>query len=174
MFWIKSFFSSWQFHRKALAEVAIISVIAIFPLLLLPVISSLKGAADAPMEWSKILYSAVSSGQLYLYSFSTFGTIFWLCVEDVSEKAFPPRKWFLTSAFLSGSICLLVYSSDPGLTKPLNDTLVKWSIIIYVSYLLMYYALLVFKMVRAPDLAASLNQGASRLMQQSRENRSVG
>lgn len=171
MFWVRNFFSNPQFHFKALSEVVIVSAFAIFPLLLLPIITSLKNDADVPFEWSKILMSALSSGQLYIYSFSTFGTIMWLCLEDVSDKPFPPRKWFGALAVLSGMVCLIVYSFDPSLTKPLNSVLVQWSIAIYVGYLLMYYALLVFKLVRAPDLAESLNEGASRLMRQSRENR---
>lgn len=170
MFWFKQFFSNAGSHRRAFEEVFVISLVAIFPLLLLPFIASLKASAEAPFDWSQTLWSAVSSGQLYLYSFSTFGTIIWLCVEDF-EKAFPPRKYFVLASVLSGFICLLVYSIDPTLTKPLNRVVVYTSIAIYFVYLLMYYALLVFKMQRAPDLADSLNEGASRLMTQSRTGR---
>lgn len=147
-----------------------ISLVGIFPLLLLPFIASLKAAPDVPFDWSTALWSAISSGQLYLYSFTTFGMIIWLCVEDI-DKAFPPRKYFVLASVLSAFICLLVYSLDPTLSKPLNPVVVNTSLAIYGIYLLMYYALLVFKMQRAPDLGESLNSGASRLMSQSRSGR---
>lgn len=172
MFWISQFFSSWEFHKKALAEVFIVSVVSIFPLVLLPFIASAKAPAEVPFDLTETLWSAIAAGQLYLYSFSLFGTIIWLCVEDVSDKAFPPRKYFTVASTLSSFMCLLIYSLDPSLSKPLNRALVYTSIGIYSLYLLMYYALLVFKMLRAPDLAVSLNAGASRLIRQSREQRS--
>lgn len=170
MFWLKQFFSGAGSHRRAFDEVFVVSVVAIFPLVLLPFIAALKASADTPFDLYKTLWSAVSSGQLYLYSFSTFGAIMWLCVEDF-DKAFPPRKYFMLSAVLCGFLCLLVYSIDPTLSRPLNQVLVTTSLAIYAVFLVMYYALLVFKGQRAPDLATSLNNGADKLMAQSRSGR---
>lgn len=120
---------------------------------------------------SSTIWQAVSSGQLYLYSFSLFGTIIWLCVEDVSNKIFPPRKYFVIAATLSAFLCVIVYGFDPALSKPLNPVLVNISIFIYVIYLLMYYALLVFKMLRAPSLGETFDNEANNLINQSRRRR---
>jgi hypothetical protein len=140
-FWLTLFFSNRDFHRRALEEVFVVIIFSIFPLLLLPFVASLKLSPDAPFDFTTTIWSAVASGQLYLYSFSLFGTIIWLLVEDVSSRAFPPRKYFSVAAILTAFLCLFVYGSDPGLTKPLNPILVRISIWIYVAYMLMYYAL---------------------------------
>jgi hypothetical protein len=100
--------------------------------------------------------------------------IVWLSVEDVSNKPFPPRKYFVVVAILAAFLCLLVYESDPALSKPLNPFIVKMSIWVYGGYLAMYYALLVFKMVRAPPLQETVDSEVEVLINQSRQHRSVG
>jgi hypothetical protein len=60
---------------------------------------------------------------------------------------------------------------DPALTRPLNPVLIYISVAIYLVYLLMYYALIVFKMLRAPGVDETLNIGAAKLISQSRRQR---
>jgi hypothetical protein len=149
-------------------------MVSIFPLVLLPFLSSAKASADTPFALGPTLWKAIESGQLYLYSFALFGTLIWLCVEDVSSKQFPPRKYFVLASILSAFLCVLVYGLDPELTKPLNPVLVQISIFIYLIYLLMYYALLVFKMLRAPGVDETLSRGVANLITQSRRQRGRG
>jgi hypothetical protein len=172
-FWLRLFFSKREFHRRAFEEVFIVTICSIFPLMLLPFVASAKLSAEAPFDLTNTIWSAISAGQLYLYSFSLFGTIIWLCVED-SKKEFPPRKYFSIAAILAAFLCLIVYSFDPGLTKPLNPVLVQISIWIYVIYLLMYYALLVFKMLRAPSVSDTVDAEVTNLIGESRNRRSHG
>lgn len=173
-FWLTFFFSNRGFHKRAFEEVFVVTIVSILPLILLPFVASAKLSAETPFDLTTTIWSAISSGQLYLYSFSLFGTIIWLCVEDVSNKEFPPRKYFSIGAILAAFLCLLVYSFDPGLTKPLNPVLVRISIWIYVVYVLMYYALLVFKMLRAPSVSDTVNAEVKSLIGQSRNRRSHG
>ncbi len=170
-FWIGLFFSNKEFHRRAFEEVFVVTIVSIFPLLLLPFVASLKVAADTPFTFTKAIWSAIESGQLYLYSFSLFGTLIWLCVEDVSSKEFPPRKYFAIAAILTAFICLLVYGYDPGLTRQLNPTLIETSLCIYVLYVAMYYALLVFKMLRAPSVSDTVDTEVNTLIRRSRKTR---
>ena len=170
-FWLALFFSNREFHKRAFEEVFVVVVVSIFPLVLLPFIASARLSADTPFDFASTIWSAIASGQLYLYSFSLFGTLIWLCVEDVSSREFPPRKYFSIAAILTAFLCLLVYSFDPGLTKPLNPVLTKISIWIYVTYVLMYYALLVFKMLRAPSVSDTVDQEVNNLIGQSRNVR---
>lgn len=167
-FWLTLFFSNREFHKRAFEEVFVVIVVSIFPLLLLPFIASIRLSAETPFDFTSTIWSAVASGQLYLYSFSLFGTLIWLCVEDVSSREFPPRKYFSIAAILAAFLCLLVYSFDPNLTKPLNPVLVKISIWIYGVYVLMYYALLVFKMLRAPSVSDTVDHEVKNLIGQSR------
>lgn len=170
-FWIGLFFSNIAFHKRAFEEVFVVAAVSIFPLVVLPFIASAKSTADTPFLLTSEIWSAISSGQLYIYSFSLFGTIIWLCVEDVSQKTFAPRKYFVIAAILSAFLCLLVYSADPSLSKPLNPVLVQISIWIYGIYLVMYHALLVFKMLRAPGIDETVETNVDRLIQTSRHNR---
>jgi hypothetical protein len=168
-FWIKQFFSNRAFHIRAAEEVVFVAIVSILPLLVLPVLSSVK-APEAPFAFGKIVWEAIASGQLYLYSFALFATIMWLCVEDISNKEFPPRKYFVLGSLGTAFLCILVYGADPTLSKPLNPTLVNISVCIYVAYLVMYYSLLVFKMLRAPAVSETTATNVSRLISKS-ENR---
>ena len=97
-FWIGLFFSNGGFYRRAFEEVFVVAAVSIFPLVILPFIASAKSTAETPFHLTTEIWSAISSGQLYIYSFSLFGTIVWLCVEDVSQKTFAPRKYFVIAA----------------------------------------------------------------------------
>jgi hypothetical protein len=170
-FWLGLFFSNREYHRRAFEEVLVVSVVSIVPLLLLPFIASIKSSAETPFDLVSAIWAAISAGQLYLYSFAMLGMIIWLSVEDVSSKPFPPRKYFIVIALLTAFLCVLVYQSDPGLSKPLNSFVVKISIWIYGGYLLMYYMLLVFKMLRAPSFAEAVETEVDGLIDQSRKHR---
>jgi hypothetical protein len=170
-FWLTQFFSTGEYHKRAFEEVFIVVVFSIFPLLLLPFVGIAKIGAETSFEWGQTFWKAIESGQLYLYSFSLFGTLMWLCVEDVSNKVFPPRKYFASVSVLAAFLCLAIYGLDPALTKPLHPTLIYISILIYLIYVCIYYALLVFKMLRAPALAETIDKEANDLISQSRRRR---
>jgi hypothetical protein len=170
-FWLGLFFSNRECHKHAFNEVFVVALFSIFPLVLLPFIASLKSAAEAPFDPISTLWAAISAGQLYLYSFAMFGMIIWLCVEDVTKKPFAPRVYFVVAAVLPAFLCLLVYGSDPGLSKPLNPLVVRISVWIYCGYLLIYYALLVFKLVRAPFFSEAVDDEVKSLIDQSRKQR---
>ena len=171
LFWLTRFFSSRAYHVRAFEEVFVVSVVSIVPLGLLPFIASMKADPSAPFDLGATIWAAISSGQLFLYSFAMLGMIIWLSVEDVSSKPFPPRKYFIVVAVLAAFLCMLVYESDPGLSRPLNPVIVKISIWIYCGYLGMYYALLVFKMARAPSLEETVNAEVGDLINRSRQTR---
>ena len=166
MSWITQVFSKGDCHKRAFEEVFVVTVFSLVPLLLLPFLEIMKAPKEAQVDLLKVLLRAVEGGQLFLYALSIFGTLIWLCVEDVSEKQFPPRKYLATAAILPAFLCLGIFSSDPLLAKPINPFLVDVSAAIYVFYLLLYYVLLVFKFLRAPDVKTTLDAGVERLMGQ--------
>jgi hypothetical protein len=170
LFWLIRFFSNRAYHVRAFEEVFVVSVVSIVPLGLLPFIESLRIGAQAPFDLENTIWAAISSGQLFLYSFAMLGMIIWLSVEDVSSKPFAPRKYFIVVALLAAFLCLLVYESDPALSRPLNPLIVKVSICIYCGYLAMYYALLVFKMLRAPPLGETVDSEVESLIHKSRQH----
>jgi hypothetical protein len=67
LFWIKHFFSGPEHHKDAAQEVGLVCGVALAPLLLLPLIEHLRSNLGVP---ATVLWQAISSGQLYLYSFA--------------------------------------------------------------------------------------------------------
>lgn len=153
-FWSKHFFSSLEAHKDAAQEVGLVCGISLVPLLLLPLIEHLRTHADLP---NYVLWQAISSGQLYLYSFSLLGTLHWLSQKDRDDlSGFPPRKYLSLCVWLPAIIMFIVYSFDPSLSKPLSLTLVQISIGFYLLYVFLYYILLVFEKLPPPDAGAQL------------------
>lgn len=161
-FWIRHFFSGSEHHKDAAQEVGLVCGIALVPLLLLPLIEHLRSNLDVP---ATVLWQAVSSGQLYLYSFALLGTLHWLSQKDRADRAsFPPRKYLSLFVWLPAIIMFIVYSFDPSLSKPLSQTLIWISIAFYVLYVLLYYILLVFEKLPPPDVNKTLSDGAKVLI----------
>lgn len=161
-FWIKYFFSDSEPHKDAAQEVGLVCGIALVPLLLLPLIEHLRSHLEIT---ASVLWLAISSGQLYLYSFALLGTLHWLSQKDRSDRAsFPPRKYLSLFVWLPAIIMFIVYSFDPSLSKPLSETLISISIAFYLLYVFLYYVLLVFEKLPPPDPDESFSQGADVLI----------
>jgi len=162
LFWLRHFFSDAEPHKDSAQEVSLVCGIALVPLLLLPLIEHLRSSLDVPVA---VLWQAISSGQLYLYSFAMLGTLHWLSQKDsVDHPAFPPRKYLSLFVWLPAIIMFIVYSFDPSLSKPLSHTLIWISIVFYVLYVVLYYILLVFEKLPPPDADKSLSRGAKVLI----------
>jgi hypothetical protein len=153
MFWFKHFVSSTAPHKEAGQEVSLVCGISLVPLLLLPLIEHLRSNVEIP---GNVLWQAVSSGQLYLYSFSLLGTLHWLAEKDREQfLRFPPRKYLSLFVWVPAIIMFIVYSFDPSLSKPLSHTLIWTSIAFYILYVFLYYVLLVFDKLPPPDAGDS-------------------
>ena len=161
-FWIRHFFSGREQHKDAAQEVSLVCGIALAPLLLLPLIEHLRSNLEVP---ATVLWQAISSGQLYLYSFALLGTLHWLSQKDRADRVvFPPRKYLTLCVWLPAIIMFIVYSFDPTLSKPLSHTLIWISIWFYLLYVVLYYVLLVFEKLPPPDIGQSLSDGANNLI----------
>lgn len=161
-FWVRYFFSGSEPHKEAAQEVGLVCGIALAPLLLLPLIEHLRSNLEVP---ATVLWQAISSGQLYLYSFALLGTLHWLSQKDRADRAsFPPRKYLSLCVWLPAIVMFIVYSFDPSLSKPLSQTLIWISIAFYLLYVLLYYVLLVFEKLPPPDASKSLSHGADVLI----------
>ncbi len=161
-FWVRYFFSGSEPHKEAAQEVGLVCGIALVPLLLLPLIEHLRSNLEVP---ATVLWQAISSGQLYLYSFALLGTLHWLSQKDRADRPyFPPRKYLSLCVWLPAIIMFIVYSFDPSLSKRLSRTLILISIIFYLLYVVLYYVLLVFEKLPPPPANKSLSDGAEVLI----------
>jgi hypothetical protein len=159
-FWLTKFFSDKAAHKEAVEEVFFVCLISLIPLFALPLIDELRGTLGGNLFWS-----AVSAGQLYLYSFSLLGTLYWLCQKEHRHLArFPPRKYLMLLILLPSILILIVYSFDPAMSKPLTTKLVIISMGVYALYVVLYYVLLVFDHLEVPNLEEDLESSAKVLM----------
>jgi len=160
-FWITLFFSDGKAHKEALEEIIIVTVVSLVPLFLLAVVDQLRGHSDLDFI---LFWQAISSGQLYLYSFAMLGMIFWLCLKDHEQlERFPPRKYLAILAFILSVIVIAVYTVDPSLSRQLSSPLIKASLFVYVVYTLLYYVLRVYDNLRPPSVETSLQSEADDL-----------
>jgi glucan phosphoethanolaminetransferase (alkaline phosphatase superfamily) len=163
-FWWDQLRSAKEARRTAASEVFIVCLFSLAPLLLLPFIEHLTRRVDSVFAPGTLLASAVSGGQLYLYSFSLFGTLFWLCQKEFPQiERFTPRKWIMMAIVLPMFIIFGVYTIDPSLKRELSPTLVISSVIIYFIYVIIYYILTVFDNLKAPDVQDSLRNSVKDL-----------
>jgi hypothetical protein len=161
-FWLNHFFSKNAPHKEAYQEVLIVCGLSLVPLLFLPLIAQLRSTSEIT---GNVLLQAISSGQLYLYSFSLLGTLHWLSQKDRADLSiFPPRKYFSLLVWLPAVVGFIVYSADPSLSKPLSPVLVCISIAIYVLSVALYYVLLVFEKLPPPDTEAHLEKETEKLI----------
>ena len=159
-FWWARFRSDSQALRAAAGEVFLVCFLSLVPLFLLPVIDDLRGATNG-----SLFFAAISGGQLYLYSFSLFGTLFWLSQKEHDHLGrFTPIKWLMLAILVPMFLILGVYTFDPSLTKPLSAELIFSSIIIYLLYVVLYYVLTVFDNMKPPIVAKELKKGSDGLI----------
>jgi amino acid transporter len=159
--WITLFISDGKAHKDALEEIIIVTIVSLIPLFLLAVVDQLRGHSDLDFI---LFWEAISSGQLYLYSFAMLGMIFWLCLKDHEQlERFPPRKYLGILAFVFSVIIVAVYTVDPSLSKHLSTPLVKASLFVYVAYTLLYYILRVYDNLRPPSVEIILRSEADDL-----------
>lgn len=161
-FWFGQFFSSGKAHKLALHEVMVVCIISLVPLLALAVIDELR-SKEANFE--ALFSSALGAGQLYLYSFSLLGTLFWLCQKEHENFArFEPRIFIMLFIFAPFVLILIIYSVNPTMTKPLSAGFVTTSYVVYALYVLVYYVLLVFDHLEPPAVEAGLQKAANSLI----------
>jgi len=161
-YWFQVFTSDPKAHRAAAEEVFFVCAISLTPLLLLALIDQIHADKFAV---GGLFWSAISSGQLYLYSFSLFGTLFWLCQKEHDNFArFRPRVYLMFLAFAPCVLILGVYLLNPTMANPLSTRLIGISFWTYLLYICLYYILLVFDNFEPPPLEERLQSEAKALI----------
>lgn len=161
-FWLRQFFSDPSAHRKAIEQVFFVCIISLLPLLALAVIDQLRLSS---VHVSELFWHAIAAGQLYLYSFSLFGTLFWLCQKEYENfERFEPRRYLMLMAFIPSILIVVIYAIEPSMSKPLTPNLVRASFAIYLLYVALYYVLLVFDHLEPPSVEEGLQRGIGKLI----------
>lgn len=162
IFWFKQFFSSSKAHKLALYEVFVVCGLSLIPLLALAVFDQLHSAEP---DFEQLFWGALGSGQLYLYSFSLFGTLFWLCQKEHENfSRFEPRLFLMLAIFIPCALIIVIYATNPTMSKPLAPRFVNLSFMVYSLYCALYYVLLVFDHLEPPAVEQGLQNAANSLM----------
>jgi hypothetical protein len=168
-FWIRQFFSDRRAHWRAIEEVFFVCAISLLPLLILAVIDQFR---QETASVTGLFHSAIGSGQLYLYSFSLFGTLFWLCQkEHEAFERFEPRRYLMFLIWVPSVLIILIYALDPTLSIPLKPRFVQASFWVYALYVALYYILLVFDNLEPPDVESYLKDRANELIGKYKQTR---
>jgi hypothetical protein len=171
-FWLGQFFSDRKAHRLALSEVLVVCLISLIPLFALAVIDQLP--LNEP-NIGQLFWDALGAGQLYLYSFSLFGMLFWLCQKEHENFArFEPRVFFMFLIFVPCALILVIYATNPAMSKPLSIGFVRISFIVYLLYAVLYYILLVFDHLEPPPVEDGLRNAANSLINEYKQAKMNG
>lgn len=142
----------------ATEEVATISLVSLFPLLLAGVGTYLGIAVNtpsAPNDFGGSLWATVSSGQLVFYGISAVATVLYYASRDF-KRNFPLRLYYIVISFAFCIFAALLIGIDPTLQK-LNVPAITWaSIFIYVIASLLYWTICVFRAIDPADYDQSL------------------
>lgn len=164
IFWFKQFFSNPKAHRLAIYEVVVVCIISLLPLLALALIDRLP-LAETSID--QLFWSSISAGQLYLYSFSLFGTLLWLCLKEHDNFVrFEPRIFLFFLTFIPCVVILIVYARNPAMSKPLAPGFVNLSFAVYGLYAALYYVLLVFDHLEPPAVEKGLQSESDSLIRE--------
>src|SRR5271166_21528 len=139
--WLRDFFSKPDKHKSAAFEVIVVTIFSLVPLFVLPPLADLR---YHPSQISfSIIWKAVDSGQLFLYSFGVFGMLIWLL--GISRKKTPDGVFYISLllVIVPSIVCILMISNDPDFKVAIDPFLVKISIVLYVLYVLLSYFLIV-------------------------------
>lgn len=162
-FWIGQFFSDAKAHKLALYEVVVVCVISLIPLFALGVIDQLP--LDSP-NIGQLFTDALGAGQLYLYSFSLFGTLFYLCQKEHENfTRFTPRLFLTFVIIVPCFLIIVIYATNPAMQRPLSNGLVNVSYFVYGLYVSLYYILLVFDHLTPPPVEQGLQQATKSLIE---------
>jgi hypothetical protein len=161
-FWLRQFFSDAGAHRLAGEEVFFVCVLSLLPLLILAIIDQLRLSS---VQVSELFHEAISAGQLYLYSFSLLGTLYWLCQKEHDNfTRFEPRRYLMFLILVPSILIIVIYAIDPAMSKPLRPSLVTVSYWVYLLYAALYYILLVFDHLEPPPVEESLRRAVNSLI----------
>src|SRR5437879_6526678 len=127
-FWFRQFLSDGRAHRRAAEEVFFVCLISLLPLLALGIIDQLR---LTNVQVSDLLWDAIGAGQLYLYSFSLLGTLYWICQKEHENfDRFEPRRYLTLLIVIPSFLIIIIYALDPTMSRPLRPAFVYASFVI--------------------------------------------
>ena len=122
-----------------------------------------RTSQDKNEDLWRFTLDSLSHGQLYLYSFSLFGTLVWLSFFNDRLPNFPARTAIRLVVLLSGIFMSVIGGVDPSFSNILNTTVINMSFTIYIVFLVCYFALLFSLEPRPETVGEIIEQGADDL-----------
>jgi hypothetical protein len=114
-----------------------------------------------PAVFSRSLGGTIAHGELYLYCFSLFGTLLWLCAIDRPNRPFRLRWLLLLPICAIGLVSVAIYAINPDYYTVAPPGFIELSIIFYAIYVVIH---VILTNMLAPDLSETFARGARQIM----------
>lgn len=140
----------------ALGEVFCVCVVGILPLIFVG-LGSIQ-VTEPASALAAALLNPVSKGQLFLYSFSLFGSLIWIFITQAKVYT---RMWlgiYTTALVAPGAAAIFFYGRNPNMDSKMNPYISILSIVFYLLYVLIYIRLL----THIPTQVASFGETTSK------------
>lgn len=150
MYWLKKLFSNLQLHFRAFQEVACVCLFSLVPLGVSIFVNYSK-SESGNHTLARAIDSLFGRGQMYLLAYALFGTIFWLAFLRPDKTRHDARAIL----GLIATLCMLpvvgFVGIDPTFSTIANPFIVKAGYFFYFGFAIIYYLLLFYMEIPAPD-----------------------
>jgi hypothetical protein len=139
-------------------EVVVTAALSLFPLLAIGFVAFVKSGDTAnPLD---VILSPLSSGQLFLYCFSTLAVVLWIVFSDTGKMS---RITIGPVTLLLILYTTLIIGVDPQITNLTNRTLITTSYYVYVISVVLHYIVLSIKNAKPPSVEETLETAVDQL-----------
>jgi hypothetical protein len=126
-------------------------------------VTHLTNVRSPPANFLSNLGRTIAHGEMYLYCFSLFGTLLWLCVIDPPSRKFRTRWLFVLFIVGIGLLSVAFYAIDVNKTNLTPPLFVWMSVVFYIIYLMLHVSLTVV-FSSGTDLLRTFSQGAEHIV----------
>lgn len=167
MYWIRKYFSEPAAHFQAIYEVIVTAIFSLLPFVVSIMVASARKTDGSFVD----LVPMLGRGQLYLISYSVFGTVFWLAFLKSDSPRHSARAFIGLAATISIFPVVGFLGVDATFSTILNPTIINAGYYFYGFLLLANYLLLFYMNVKPPEPLEVLGREAGAMRERYEELR---
>ena len=149
---------SWPLVFEAAAEIIVISILCLLPLIGVAFSTYLHQPPPAPVghpgyQWqpfTHFLRENVTRGQLAFYAISTWATVVWLCCKEYKRNLFLGRVVLLVLSVLGFVYCAILVDPSQVQSNAQSSVFIS-STVIYIVSMICYFTITLFGKIPAPS-----------------------
>lgn len=156
-------------YIESFVEVTVVVFFGLFPFVV--AVIRHNAAADTASDTLEIATSfnqSFSGGQLYLYSFSLFGTLMWLAFFNWTIPFYRSRLTIAALVIVIGFLIVAMGGVDPTFSTIKNKPLISASYYCYGFCIVLYLLLLLISKAKPPTVDETVDAEADTLIGRAR------